>query len=88
MKEAREITEGESLILASGQFDKVVSINHIEHYGKVYNLRTDADTKENEIGQIIVAQGFLSGSTHFQNEGIIHINRIMLRHNIPDSIVN
>jgi hypothetical protein len=53
-------------------------------FTKVYNLKpTTTDLTSN----ILVAQGYLSGSVRYQNEYIKYLNRVLLRHNIPSSVI-
>lgn len=86
MKTADNISVGESLIYQDGNYDVITSIDDIDFYGKVYNVQPDAsDASLN--GQIVVAQGYLSGSMYYQNEGADLTNRLLLRSNIPDSLL-
>ncbi|MFP2907631.1 hypothetical protein ACLESD_21785 [Pyxidicoccus sp. 3LFB2] len=51
---------------------------------KAYNVRpVTTDLTSN----ILVAQGFLSGSQRFQSEYLTEMNRLIIRSNVPDGIV-
>jgi hypothetical protein len=39
------------------------------------------------VSQIVVAQGYLSGSAYYQNDGVNYLNRQILRRNIPESLL-
>lgn len=90
MKEAGTLSVGDELLLKSGNPDRITGISKRHFFGKVYNLATNAntETQKETLGQVIVAQGFLTGSVYFQNEGIKHLNRLVLRSNIPNSLTN
>ncbi|TMO04007.1 Hint domain-containing protein [Pseudoalteromonas sp. S558] len=89
MKNAEDIHIGDSLITESGDFDEILSIEEVEFYGKVYNVRPDSDGADGVSlnGQIVVAQGFLSGSMYYQNTGANHVNRLLLRDSLPDDLI-
>ncbi|WP_018692017.1 Hint domain-containing protein [Algicola sagamiensis] len=90
MRNAEDIDIGEKLIAENGSFDTVVSIEPIKYFGKVYNVKpysTDENGMTELNGQIIVAQGFLSGSYYYQNRGLAHVNRLILRDQIPDNLI-
>ncbi|HYX31778.1 MAG TPA: Hint domain-containing protein [Oligoflexus sp.] len=80
MIEAGELKVGDRLVQVDGQTDAIVSISEKEHFGRVFNIQPEADTQP---GQIVIAQGFLSGSSWFQNDGYEFINRLILRRNVP-----
>lgn len=77
---------GDSLVSFVGKNDVVQSIERVDYFGKVYNVNMGThDISTN----IIVAQGFLSGTVYFQNEGLEHLNRMVLRDSnlISDSLL-
>ncbi|MBU2712995.1 Hint domain-containing protein, partial [Zooshikella harenae] len=89
MRNAENLKVGDSLISQNGTFDSIVSIKSTEFFGKVYNVRPDS-SGENGVslnGQIVIAQGFLSGSMYYQNTGAYHVNRLVLRDNLPEDLL-
>lgn len=85
MRSAISLKIGEALVMANGDFDPIISIEAEEYVGKVYNLDV---ISRNPAEKIIVAQGYLNGTTYFQNKGLREINRVILRTNlISDSVV-
>jgi hypothetical protein len=84
MRTADSLKVGESLVLQDGSFDPIIHINQRDYFGKVYNVRPKStDLLEN----IVVAQGVLSGSVYFQNEGTKDLNRALFRINLPKDII-
>ncbi|WP_018692014.1 Hint domain-containing protein [Algicola sagamiensis] len=90
MRNAEDIHVGDKLIAENGSFDTIVSIEPIKYYGKVYNVKPNSNN-ENGVtslnGQIVIAQGYLSGSFYYQNTGAHHVNRLVLRDRIPDNLI-
>jgi hypothetical protein len=85
MRSARSLKVGESLVTVKGDSDPIISIESGQYFGKVYNVEVKTTDK---LEKIVVAQGFLNGSLHFQNEGISDINRVLLRTNfITDQMI-
>jgi len=82
--EARSIKVGNQLIKPDGTRDAVVSVTQADYFGKVYNIKPAAT---NRVANILIAQGFLVGSSRFQNEDADFINRIILGHGIPASMI-
>lgn len=80
MTEAGELKVGDGLVQIDGQADPIVSISEKEYFGRVFNIQPDAPSQP---GQIVIAQGFLSGSSWFQNDGYEFVNRLILRRNVP-----
>jgi hypothetical protein len=84
MKQAQDFVVGESLVRENGSPDPVVSIEKTQEFTKVYNLRpTTTDLTSN----ILVAQGYLSGSVRYQNEYLKYLNRRLFRDKIPSSVI-
>lgn len=84
MKRAQDLVLGESLVREDGSPDPVVSMVKSTELTKVYNLRpTSTDLTSN----ILVAQGYLTGSARYQNEWLKYLNRVLLRHKIPSSVI-
>jgi hypothetical protein len=82
--EAQHLEVGVELIRANGKRDQIVSITKTTHFGKVYNLKPNATSR---VQNILVAQGFLVGSSRFQNEDVDLMNRIILGHGIPKDVI-
>ncbi len=80
MIEASELKVGDRLVQIDGQTDAIVAISEREYFGRVFNIQAEADSQP---GQIVIAQGFLSGSSWFQNDGYEFVNRLILRRNVP-----
>lgn len=83
MIEAGDLRVGDGLVHVDGQTDPILSITEKEYFGRVYNIQPDADS---QLGQIVVAQGFLTGSSWFQNDGYEFVNRLILRRNVPQEL--
>jgi len=81
MRRAETFIVGESLVSTDGSIDPIRLISGRSYYGKVYNVRIQGQDLKN---QIIAAQGVLTGSVHFQNEGVKDLNRQIFRNQIPD----
>jgi hypothetical protein len=82
--EARSITVGNQLIKPDGTRDAVVSVTQTDYFGKVYNIKP---ASTNRVANILIAQGFLVGSSRYQNEDADLINRIILGHGIPENVI-
>ena len=82
--EARSIKVGNRLIKPDGTRDEVVSVAKSDYFGKVYNLKP---ASTNRVANILIAQGFLVGSSRFQNDDVDFINRIILGHGIPHNVI-
>ncbi len=79
MRSANSLNIGDNLVTEYGKLDKIISITPGQYYGKVYNLEVN---NPNPAEKIIVAQGYLNGTTYYQNEGLKNLNRIILRSNL------
>lgn len=84
-REAKDITEGTSLVKADGSPALVTSIQDQQYFGKVYNVQPEGATAK---GNIIVAEGLLSGSNYVQNEGYEFVNERVFRSELPLDLVN
>jgi len=82
--EASSLKAGTALVKADGSRDAIVSVTQTSYFGKVYNLKP---TATNRVANIIIAQGFLVGSSRFQNEDVDYLNRIILGRSIPKSVI-
>lgn len=81
MVQARTLKVGDSLIRANGKQDPIVSVVQTSHYGKVYNL---APATEDLVANVLVAQGFLVGSSRYQNDDVGYMNRVILFRGVPE----
>lgn len=84
IKTADKFKVGESLIHYLGGLDPILSIVKRQHYGKVYNLAPDS---RHPISNVVVAEGYLNGSSYFQNDGVDLQNRKLLRRKIPAHLI-
>jgi len=82
--EARSLKAGTKLIKADGSRDAIVSVTQTSYFGKAYNLKPTATDR---VANLIIAQGFLVGSSRFQNEDVDYVNRILLGRSIPKSVI-
>lgn len=76
MKLAGEFQVGENLVMLGGALDPIVSIQHVNYYGKVYNLFVKSAALQKNI---VVTNGYLNGTAFFQNEGAKNLNRALFR---------
>ncbi len=72
---AETLKVGDELLKQDGTPDPIVSATQSQHYGKVYNLRPDAPER---LSHVLVAEGYLVGSSLFQNDEVGYINRRLL----------
>lgn len=83
MKQASEFKVGDSLVELGGRLDPIVSLEHMNHYGKVYNLFV----KSSEIQKnIVITNGYLNGTAFFQNEGAQNMNRSLFKNKMTKGI--
>jgi hypothetical protein len=84
MRQAQALVVGDSLVRDDGSSDPVMSSTRSEEFTKVYNLRpTTTDLTSN----ILVAQGYLTGSARYQNEYIKYLNRVLFRSKVPVGVI-
>lgn len=81
--QAQTLKVGDELVKKDGTFDTIVKVVKTEHFGKVYNLRPETDDR---VSNILVAEGYLVGSSLFQNDDVGYMNRIIL-HSVPSSMI-
>lgn len=81
IRQAQGMHVGDSLVLASGKADPIVSIDINKVFGKVYNVKP---TSMDYVSNIVVAGGYLNGSERFQNEFLSAINSMILRRGFSD----
>ncbi len=84
MVAASTLGVGDDLVKENGTADKIVRIEANELYTQVYNV---APKSCNLTSNIVVAQGFLNGSSKYQNEYDRYLNSMMLRSSIPAEIL-
>ncbi|WP_437650733.1 Hint domain-containing protein [Sorangium sp. So ce362] len=84
MREASTLAVREHLARVDGSKDEIVRIGIESFFGKVYNVTPEGESLES---QIVVAEGFLSGSAWYQNDGAEYLNRDIFRLNLPDELV-
>lgn len=83
MRQAKDLTTKQSLLKRNGTPDKIASIKRENYFGKVYNVKpVTYDYQSN----IVVAQGYLNGSSRYQNEYLDMINSIILRRALPEEL--
>ncbi|MBI3294428.1 MAG: hypothetical protein HYZ71_06825 [Deltaproteobacteria bacterium] len=85
VKTADKFKVGESLIHYLNGLDPIESIQEKSYFGKVYNLAPDTRLPT---ANVVVAQGYLNGSSYFQNDGVDLQNRELLRRTIPDALAH
>lgn len=83
IREASEFRAGDQLIRADGSFDAIKSINEMIYPGKVHNILPYGDST---LGNIVVSEGFLSGSAYYQNDGVNYMNQQILRSNLLQGV--
>ena len=81
---AERLREGDDLLKADGTLDPIVQIVKTNHTGQVYNL---APTATEHVSNILIAQGFLVGSSRFQNDDLKYMNRGLLFRAVPDNVM-
>lgn len=80
MVQAKTLKVGDDLVRANGAPDRIVGIERTSHFGKVYNLQP---VTQDLVSNVLVAQGFLVGSSRFQNDDVGFINRVILYRAVP-----
>ena len=84
MRDAQSFEVGDYLVHKDGTPDLIIQIQKEEYFGKVYNIDpTTLDYTSN----IIVAQGFLSGSRRYQGPYRDMINSVILRRALSDQFL-
>ncbi|MBY0416260.1 MAG: hypothetical protein K2Q18_18950, partial [Bdellovibrionales bacterium] len=83
IREASEFKVGDQLIRADGSFDDIKHIEEIVYPGKVHNVLPYGDST---LGNIVVSEGFLSGSAYYQNDGVNYMNQKILRSNLLNGV--
>lgn len=81
---AEKLREGDDLLKADGTTDPIVQIVKTNHTGQVYNI---APMATEHVANILIAQGFLVGSSRFQNDDLRFMNRGLLFRAVPDNVM-
>lgn len=84
VREADSFEVGDGLVRVDGTVDAIESIEVEPFHGRVYNL---APATRSLMGNVLVANGFLSGSSWYQNEGIARLNSSVFRAQLPATIL-
>lgn len=79
---AKNLRVGDRLMTAAGQSTRIVSLEQRMYHGAVWNVQPRS---RNQSENILVAEGFLTGSVRFQNEWADDLFRISLRHELDAS---
>ena len=82
--QAQSVKVGNQLIKPDGTRDTVISVTQADYFGRVYNIKP---ASTNRVSNILIAQGFLVGSSRYQNDDVDLINRIILGHGIPANVI-
>lgn len=83
MKSAGELKEGDQLLRHDGVSLEVVELTKETFKGRVYNVLPRTWNKKNNI---LVVNGFLTGSMRYQNKAIEWLNRKLLRRSLPEDL--
>lgn len=81
---AHKLGNNDELLKADGTPDPIVHIEKTSHFGRVYNI---APTATEHVSNILIAQGFLVGSSRFQNDDLKYMNRALLFRAVPDEVM-
>lgn len=82
--QAQTVKPGAALLRADGKADEVLEAVRQTYFGKVYNLRP---TTLDRVGNVLVAQGYLVGSSLFQNDEVGYMNRQLLFKSVPQELI-
>jgi hypothetical protein len=84
MVQAHTLKPGQELLKADGTPDSITSVSTSQHFGKVYNLRP---VTQDLVSNVVVAQGYLVGSSQFQNDFVGYMNRLILHKHVPREVI-
>lgn len=84
VREADTFTVGDALVRVDGALDRIQAIDQEKYLGRVYNV---APRTPSLLGNIVIANGFLNGSSWYQNDGADHLNRKLFRRRLPRALI-
>ncbi|AKT37617.1 Hint domain-containing protein [Chondromyces crocatus] len=82
--QAQTLRAGDALLDIEGNEDPILSIEVVSHEGKVYNLKP---ATRDRVSNLLIAQGFLVGSSAYQNDDVGYINRVIMTRSIPEDVL-
>ncbi|MDY7232919.1 Hint domain-containing protein [Hyalangium rubrum] len=82
--QAQTLKEGDELLKADGTPDPITSVERTTYFGKVYNLRP---VSTDLVSNIVIAEGYLVGSSSYQNDDVGYINRIIMHKQVPPELI-
>ena len=82
--QAQQLAVGNELLKADGTPDPIIGIEKTTYFGRVYNIKP---VSTEPVANILIAQGYLVGSSRFQNDDVSYMNRILLLHQVPDEVM-
>ncbi|MGE0527747.1 MAG: Hint domain-containing protein [Bdellovibrionales bacterium] len=83
MREAADLKIGDDLVKADGRRDKIVSLERSSFFGRVYNVAPVSRAPEDNL---VVSEGLINGSHHYQTELHQMLNRQVVRTRLADGI--
>jgi hypothetical protein len=83
MREAGTLAAGDALVRTDGTKDAITSAVQTPYEGRVYNV---TPVGASALDQVVVAEGFLSGSAWYQNDGAGLLGRDLFRLSLPDEL--
>jgi hypothetical protein len=81
---AVELKVGDDLVKKDGSLDSIIAIQKTQYFGKVYNIRP---VTSDLVTNVLVAEGFLVGSSVFQNDEVGYMNRQLLYRSVPLNVI-
>ncbi len=85
LKEASDLKVGEDHLLSKeGGIERITSLRKYDYFGKVYNVKPQT---ENLNSHLVVAEGLLMGSSFYQNDGVVYLNRQLMRDSLDVSML-
>jgi hypothetical protein len=84
LRNAKTFKVGDSFVKVDGTLDPITKIEEKDYFGKVYNV---APKSSEGIENIVVAEGYLSGSHKFQASDVSNFERYKERPVIPSRLI-
>ena len=84
VREAKDIKIGDSLVRSDGTPEQIIKVVNQDYFGKVYNVQPKGESAK---GNIVIAEGYLSASNYYQNDGYELINERIFRSELPEEIL-